>query len=192
MIVKKAVFIGSFGELAQLPRPELPEVGFVGRTNVGKSSLINRLLGAKRLALTSSKPGKTRTINFFRVREECFFVDLPGYGFSRVSKREQTRWRGLIEGYLLGRETLRLLVLLVDARHGLLANDRRMLEWLSANGLPHLDVLTKADKLKRNRLAAQRREVADPGHELHGAIICSSRTGEGIKSIWSAIETTIA
>ena len=188
MRIRNAAYIGSYGVLSQLPRPTMPEIGFIGRSNVGKSSLINKLLGSGKLALTSSRPGKTRTINFFRVNDDCFFVDLPGYGFSRVPKREQLRWRGLIEGYLLGREGLRLLVLLVDARHGALANDRRMIEWLVGNGLPFRVVLTKADKVGRNRVAAMRRSLSAPGHELSGAVICSAHSGEGMKEVWSAID----
>ena len=191
MRVKNAVYIGSYGALNQLPRPALPEIGFIGRSNVGKSSLINKLLGAGKLALTSSRPGKTRTINFFRVNDDCFFVDLPGYGFSRVPKREQDRWRGLIEGYLLGRESLRLLILLVDARHGALANDRRMIEWLVGNELPFRVVLTKADKIGRNRFAALRRELKAPGHELSGAVVCSAQSGEGMKEVWSAVDSAL-
>lgn len=191
MIVKDTVFVGSFGALSQLPRGDLPEIGFVGRSNVGKSSLINKLLGVRRLALTSSRPGKTRTINFFRVNDDCHFVDLPGYGFSKVSKREQAGWRRLIEGYLLDRRCLRLLILLIDARHGALANDRQMIGWLRSNGLPHQVVLTKADKLGGNRLAAERRAVSDPSHELHGAIFCSAQKGFGAKEIWRAIDGSL-
>lgn len=191
MIVKETEFVGSFGALSQLPHGDLPEIGFVGRSNVGKSSLINKLLGVRRLAMTSSRPGKTRTINFFRVNSVCHFVDLPGYGFSRVSKREQAGWRRLIEGYLLDRESLRLLILLIDARHGALANDRQMIGWLRSNALPHQIVLTKADKLGGNRLAAERRALADPAHELHGAILCSAQKGFGTREIWSAIDGSL-
>lgn len=188
----KTEFIGSFGTLAQLPPERLPEISFVGRSNVGKSSLINKLLGVRRLALTSSKPGKTRTINFFRVNEAIDFVDLPGYGFSKASKRERESWRKLIEGYLLGRGSLRLLVLLVDARHGPLANDRQMISWLSSHDIPFIMVLTKADKLNRNRQTLEKRKVADPEHELHGSVLCSAVTGTGIKTIWRCIEHAVS
>jgi GTP-binding protein len=191
MVINEAIFIGSFGSLKQLPRQELPEVAFVGRSNVGKSSLINKLLGARRLALISSTPGKTRTINFFRVNSACYFVDLPGYGFSKVSKQEQARWRGLIEGYLLGREALRLLILLIDARHGSLANDRRMISWLTGHALPFQVVLTKADKLSGNKLAAEKLALADSAHELHGAVLCSAVKGAGTKEIWRAIDESL-
>jgi GTP-binding protein len=191
MVVKEAVFVGSFGVLSQLPGADLPEFAFVGRSNVGKSSLINKLLGTRRLAQTSSKPGKTRTINFFRVNNGCYFVDLPGYGFSRASKREQQRWRSLIEGYLINRATLRLLIMLIDARHGALANDRRMFSWLTGHQLPFAVVLTKADKLGSNRLAAESRAIADPTHELYGAILCSAAKGFGLKEIWKEIDKSL-
>jgi GTP-binding protein len=191
MNVRKAVFVGSFGDLSRLPAPGLPEIAFVGRANVGKSTLINRLLGVRNLALTSSKPGKTRTVNFFRVNDDCFFVDLPGYGFSRVSKREQDRWRDLIEGYLLGRHTLRLLVHLMDARHGPLANDEQLHRWVSAHRLPYLPVLTKTDKLSRSRLSAERRGAEGGDGALRGVMFSSAVTGAGLKEIWKAIENRV-
>ena len=192
MIVKKAVFIGSFGALGQIPKPSLPEIAFAGRSNVGKSSLINRLLGVRNLALTSSIPGKTRTINFFRVNNDCFFVDLPGYGFSRVPKTEKAGWQKLIEGYLLGRSTLRLLVLIMDIRHGPQPGDIQMLEWMQANELPYLEVLTKADKLSRNRLAAMRRKAGSGGQPQGEACFFSARSGIGTKDIWKAIDMVVA
>lgn len=191
MEVTSTEFIGSYTSLKTLPQQGLPEIAFIGRSNVGKSSLINKLLGVKRLALTSSTPGKTRKINLFRISDKLFFVDLPGYGFARVSKSERGAWQGMIEGYLLGSEQLRLLVLLIDSRHGLLANDRQMIEWLEHEQLPFLAVLTKADKLKRNDLAALRRAVGKPGHELDGAVICSATSGLGTKEIWSAIDASV-
>lgn len=191
MIVKKAVFFGSYGTLSQLPRPHLPEVAFAGRSNVGKSSLINKLLGSSKLAKTSSKPGKTRTLNFYRVNDVCYFVDLPGYGFSRVSKRERAHWRDVIESYLLDRETLRLLILIIDARHGLLANDEQMLTWLLANGLPHIGVLTKADKLGRSRLADERRKLESHGR-IPEALFFSAVNGMGKKEIWRIIDSAIS
>ena len=191
MIVKKAVFIGSFGALGQIPKPSLPEIAFAGRSNVGKSSLINRLLGVRNLALTSSTPGKTRTINFFRVNDDCFFVDLPGYGFSKVSKSEKAGWQNLMEGYLLGPRKLRLLVLIMDIRHGPQAGDIQMLEWMQANDLPYLEVMTKADKLSRNRLAVERRKAESGGHPLRGACFFSARSGIGLKDIWKAIDMAI-
>ena len=191
MEVTSTEFIGSYTSLKTMPRQGLPEVAFVGRSNVGKSSLINRLLRVKRLALTSSTPGKTRKINLFRISDKLFFVDLPGYGFARVSKTERGSWQGMIEGYLLGSEQLRLLILLIDARHGPQANDRQMVEWLEHEQLPFQIVLTKADKLKRNDLAALSRAVRTPGHEMHGALVCSAANGLGTKEIWSAIDASV-
>ena len=174
-----------------MPPPALPEVAFAGRANVGKSSLINKLLGAGKLALTSSKPGKTRTLNFFRIDHDCYFVDLPGYGYSRVSKQEQARWRGLIEGYLLDRETLRLLVLIMDARHGPQPNDLRMREWTEANGLPHLAVLTKADKLRPGRLRSEKRRLTGAADWLGRALFFSAVSGMGKKEVWRAINSAV-
>lgn len=192
MVVKEAVFIGSFGDVEQLPKTHLPEIAFVGRANVGKSSLINKLLGTGKLARTSSKPGKTRNLNFFRVNGACHFVDLPGYGYSRVSKSEQARWKRLIENYLLNRPTLRLLVVLIDARHGALDNDRRLLEWVEENKLPHVVALTKSDKLSRNRLAAAVKPRAGAGGGPAGPVHCSASTGLGLQDLWRAVDSALA
>ena len=191
MEVLTTTFVGSFTALKQLPRQGLPEIAFIGRSNVGKSSLINTLLGARRLALISSTPGKTRKINLFKINDRVLFVDLPGYGYAKVSKRERAGWQQMIEGYLLGSDQLRLLIQLIDARHGPMANDRQMFEWLEYHELPYLPVLTKADKLKKNDLARERRRLENPEDDLFGAILCSARTGMGIKKIWSAIDAAI-
>lgn len=192
MEVTKTAFAGSFKSLAQIPRGTLPEIGFIGRSNVGKSSIINRLLGVKRLAQISSTPGKTRKINLFKINDSFFFVDLPGYGYAKVPKREKAQWQKMIEGYLSGSKNLRLLILLIDARLGALDNDRLMMDWLVSHKLPYLTVLTKADKLKKNKLANDQRKLSDPEHELHGAVHFSSVTGEGMKKIWGAIDAAIA
>lgn len=191
MEVTSATFVGSYDSSAGFPARRLPEIAFIGRSNVGKSSLINKLLGSRKLAKTSSTPGKTRRINVFEVSETVYFVDLPGYGFAKVSKTERNAWQGMIEGYLTGSELLRLLVLLVDARHGPQKNDEQMLEWLHHIRLPYLLVLTKADKLKKNELNALKRLVASPGHPLQGSIVCSAQTGLGIKEIWGFIDSSL-
>lgn len=191
MEVLTTAFVGSFSDLKQVPKERLPEIAFIGRSNVGKSSLINALLGSKRLALVSSTPGKTRLLNYFRINNDCHFVDLPGYGYAKVSKSQQATWRGMIERYLLGSENLRLLIQLIDARHGAQANDRQMLEWLRYHRLPHQAVLTKADKLNNSQRALLKRDTADPTHELHGALTCSASTGAGIKAVWTAIDAAL-
>lgn len=192
MEVTETAFAGSFNALAQIPRDVLPEIGFIGRSNIGKSSMINKLLGVKRLAQISSTPGKTKKINLFKINNSFFFVDLPGYGYAKVPKEEKARWQEMIEGYLLGSDNLRLLILLIDARLGVQDNDRLMIQWLESHKLPYLKVLTKADKLKKNQLRNDQRKTSNPEHELHGAVHFSSITGEGMKKIWGAIDTAIS
>lgn len=192
MEVIETAFAGSFNALAQIPRGVLPEIGFIGRSNIGKSSMINKLLGVKRLAQISSTPGKTRNINLFKINNSFFFVDLPGYGFAKVPKKEKARWQEMIEGYLLGSESLRLLILLIDARIGVQDNDRLMIQWLESHRLSYLKVLTKADKLKKNQLRSEKQKTLNPEYELYGAVHFSSVTGEGMKRIWGAIETALS
>jgi len=191
MDVTSATFVGSFASDAEFPALRLPEIAFIGRSNVGKSTLINALLGVKKLAKTSSTPGKTRRINLFAVSEKVYFVDLPGYGFAKVSKAERYTWQEMIEGYLSGSEELRLLVLLVDARHGLQKNDQQMLDWLHHMRLPYLVALTKADKIKKNEMAQLKRRTKTNGDPLQGAVVCSAPKGTGLKQIWSFIDATL-
>lgn len=161
---ESAVFESSAARLDQLPQPELPEVAFSGRSNVGKSSLINRLLNRKGLARTSATPGKTATVNFYRL-DRARLVDLPGYGYAKVSREEKRRWGSLIEGYLQADRDLRLVLQLIDMRHPPTADDRLMIDFLTEAEIPFLLVLTKSDKLnqsqRRERLAALEEELAD-------------------------------
>ena len=161
---ESAVYESSAALLDQLPSPEVPEVAFSGRSNVGKSSLINRLLNRKGLARTSATPGKTATINFYRL-DNARLVDLPGYGYAKVSREEKRRWGGLIEGYLQADRDLRLVLQLVDMRHPPTADDRMMIDFLTEAEIPFVLVLTKSDKLnksqRRDRLAALEEELAD-------------------------------
>ena len=161
---ESAVYESSAALLDQLPSPEVPEVAFSGRSNVGKSSLINRLLNRKGLARTSGTPGKTATINFYRL-DNARLVDLPGYGYAKVSREEKRRWGGLIEGYLQADRDLRLVLQLVDMRHPPTADDRMMIDFLTEAEIPFVLVLTKSDKLnksqRRDRLAALEEELAD-------------------------------
>ncbi|MBQ1413760.1 MAG: YihA family ribosome biogenesis GTP-binding protein [Clostridia bacterium] len=183
-----AFFEGASGTSAQLPSCDLPEVVFAGRSNVGKSSLINKLLRRKSLARVSSKPGKTATINFYRL-ENIRLVDLPGYGFARVSAEEKRRWAELIEGYFAQERDLRLVVLLIDARHAPSQDDRTMLNFLMEGGYPMVVVLTKIDKLKptarKERLAAFPDEL---GVDAEHMLPFSAETGEGVEQLREAVE----
>lgn len=139
------------GPTSKLPAEELPEIAFAGRSNVGKSSLINSLLNRKNLARTSSSPGKTVTINFYIINEMFYFVDLPGYGYAKASLQERAKWGKMIEKYLSTRDVLRAVVLLVDIRHAPTKDDVMMYEWIVANGLKPIIVATKLDKIKRSQ-----------------------------------------
>ncbi len=180
------------GSIKQFPEDTLPEIAFVGKSNVGKSSLINSLLGRKSLARTSSAPGKTRTINWYEVDEKLFFVDLPGYGYAKVSKAEQLKWGKVIETYLHKRESLRLVLLLVDVRHAPGEGDQMMMDWLRHYGVPTLVVATKSDKIKRSQHEKQKkiiREVLDIGKE--DLLLYSSETKAGRDEVWNRIMSLI-
>jgi GTP-binding protein len=177
------------------PVPDvLPEIAFSGRSNVGKSSLINTLLRRTRskLARVSATPGKTQALNFYRVNDLFFVVDLPGYGFARVPQATRDGWARLIEGYLAGSDALRGVVHLVDARHKPTTHDRQMVSYLSEIGVPALIVLNKIDKLSRSeRGAAIARAVADLGVDESQLLPFSARTGEGRDELLEAIESLL-
>jgi GTP-binding protein len=185
----KAEHIVSAARPDQFPAEALPEIAFLGRSNVGKSSLLNVLVGTKGLAFTSSKPGCTQVINFYRVGGDCHFVDLPGYGFARVPEAIRSRWKDLIESYLLNRKSLGLALILLDARRGWMEKDLELKDWLEHNGLPYQVVATKVDKLNQKEehrgLAAIRKHLA--GSEL---VPFSAVTGRGVREIWQAISKT--
>lgn len=193
MKITSAEFVKSAVRPDQYPATGLPEVAFAGRSNVGKSSLINTLLGRKKLAQTSATPGKTRLINFFTVNETLSFVDLPGYGFARVSRAEQETWGPMIETYLRERANLRLVVSILDVRHDPTGRDRDLIEWLRHFGRRHLIVLTKSDKLSRGEALKRRRRIASllGLGELEPPILFSARTGEGKGEIWKAIRQVL-
>jgi len=168
---------------------------FLGRSNVGKSSLINRLLGVRKLARTSSTPGRTQSVNFYRVNEALNFVDLPGYGYARVPESVRQSWGPMVEGFLeRRRERIALATLVVDARHEPTRLDRTMKDWLEAKGIPYLVAATKADKLSGNGRARAARAMRQglEGQAVAGPVLVSSETGFGVKEIWKILDRVLA
>ena len=185
MQIQKAEFVTSAGRPEEYPDSELPEVAFCGRSNVGKSSLMNSLLGRKNLVKTSKTPGRTRRINFFVADSKMLFVDLPGYGYAKVAPAERESWKPMMETYFRERHQLALCVLLIDARHETMKLDLEMREFLEATGMPYEVVATKADKLKKNDLPKQiARLRRDFGPDL---LAYSAETGMGRDELWSRI-----
>ena len=161
MIIKSASLETVCGITSRLPENALPEFAFAGKSNVGKSSLINGLMNRKSLARTSAQPGKTQTINFYNINGAFYFVDLPGYGYAKVSPEEKARWGKMVERYLHRTKQLRRIFLLVDIRHEPNANDRQMYEWIKANGYEPVIVATKLDKIKKSQRDAQLNLIRD-------------------------------
>ena len=174
-------FVGAVGPGGQPPPLGLPEIAFAGRSNVGKSSLINRLTRTRGLARTSRTPGRTQQINFFGGPEELVFADLPGYGWARAPAHVRESWRPLVEGYLLGREALKGVVVILDSRRGVGEADRQLLGFLAGQEIPVVAVLSKIDKLKQGERARALRSVAG---EIEDAIPFSSVSGEGERDLW--------
>ena len=152
MKIHSAEFLLSASTTRQFPAAKLPEIAFAGRSNVGKSTLINSLLNRKKLVKTSATPGKTQLINFFKINDQFYFVDLPGYGYAKVPENVQRKWQNLVEAYLSERETLRNVVLIIDCRHNPTMHDMQLLEWLEYYQRPSLIVASKIDKLKRGQV----------------------------------------
>ncbi len=152
MKIHSAEFLLSASTTRQFPAATLPEIAFAGRSNVGKSTLINSLLNRKKLVKTSATPGKTQLINFFKINDQFYFVDLPGYGYAKVPESVRSKWQNLVEAYLSERETLRNVVLIIDCRHNPTLLDRQLLEWLEYYQRPSLIVASKIDKLKRGQI----------------------------------------
>ena len=192
MKVKDAVFVKSARSPDQYPQKGLPEVAFAGRSNVGKSSLINALVRRRGLAKTSSTPGKTRLLNFFAVNSALSLVDLPGYGFARVPEKMRGQWESMVEAYLRGRKELRLVVVLVDARREPSDQDLQLITWLCHYGISFVVVITKIDKVSKSRRADRIRKIGR-SLETHGTtfIPFSAASGEGKEAVWQAISKAV-
>ena len=189
MIIKQAELETVCGITSKLPENAFPEVAFAGKSNVGKSSLINGLLNRKSLARTSSQPGKTQTINFYKVNGDLYLVDLPGYGYAKVSNEIKAKWGRMIENYLHGSKQLKAVFLLVDIRHEPSANDKDMYQWIVAQGYEPVIIATKLDKIKRSQVQKQMKILKEglnllPGTQL---IPFSAETKQGRDEIWDVI-----
>ncbi|MBI3679221.1 MAG: YihA family ribosome biogenesis GTP-binding protein [Acidobacteria bacterium] len=182
-------FIIGAVQAEQFPPESLPEIAFLGRSNVGKSSLINCLVDDSGLARTSATPGCTRWIGFYRVGQRWHFVDLPGYGYAKVPQ-DKTRWKHLIECYLTRRKTLSLCLLLVDARRGWMEKDLELKQWLECQQKPFMVVVTKIDKLRTQREKADVMAALREKHPNQAPLTFSASTGQGVREIWQAISKT--
>ena len=193
MIIKNVNLETVCGITSKIPDNAVPEVAFAGKSNVGKSSLINALMNRKALARTSAQPGKTQTINFYNINDAMYLVDLPGYGYAKVSEQEKIKWGQLIERYLHTSGQLRAVFLLIDIRHAPSANDKMMYDWIVSNGYHPVIVATKLDKIKRSQHAKQIKAVRTGlGLSADDILIpVSSQTKQGIPELWDVIEQFI-
>lgn len=191
MVIKSVNLETVCGITSILPDNQLPEVAFAGKSNVGKSSLINGLMNRKSYARTSSQPGKTQTINFYNINEALYFVDLPGYGFAKVSKETKEKWGKMIERYLQRSRQLRLVFLLIDIRHEPSANDVGMYEWIVHNGFYPVIIATKLDKINRSQIQKHVKMIKNTLKVEEGTPIIpySAVTKQGRDEIWQLIET---
>lgn len=190
MVIKNVSLETVIGVTSKIPDNQLPEIAFAGKSNVGKSSLINALMNRKSLARTSAQPGKTQTINFYNINDELYFVDLPGYGYAKVSQQEKEKWGKMIEKYLHRSKVLQAVFLLVDIRHEPSANDRQMYEWILANGYHPIVVATKLDKINRSQIAKQVKLVKQGlGVDKDTIVIpFSAETKQGREEIYDLID----
>ncbi len=187
MKVLSAEFVISAVQAAQFPRDGKPQIAFAGRSNVGKSSLINALLHRKNLVKTSATPGKTQLINFFNINDSLYFVDLPGYGYARVPASVTDAWAPMIEGYLRDSPRLAAVVVLLDSRREPDQRDVRLLEWLARYSIPAIIVLTKIDKLNRQESDRARRSIQEAFGMTKPPLSTSARSGHGIRELWTEI-----
>ena len=190
MIIRNVELETVCGVTSKLPENILPEFAFAGKSNVGKSSLINALMNRKSYARTSSQPGKTQTINFYRINDDLYYVDLPGYGYAKVSLEEKAKWGKMIENYLHRSAMLKKVFLLVDIRHDPSENDRLMYDWIIHNGYQPIIIATKLDKLKRSQVAKQVKQIRQGlGMKKEDRLIpFSAETKQGRDEIWAILE----
>ncbi len=192
MEIKEARFVMSNTDVKKCPEPDKPEYAFIGRSNVGKSSLINRLTNKKSLAKISGNPGKTRLINHFLINEEWYLVDLPGYGYAEVPKKERLKWEQFLKRYILQRENLYCLFVLVDSRHEPQKPDLEFMEWLGISEVPFTIVFTKIDKLKPEELKLKLKKYEEKMFEtwetMPGYYVSSAENGDGTAEILGFIE----
>ncbi len=191
MKVVSAEFIKSATRPSQYPEGLLPEIAFAGRSNVGKSSLINSITQRKNLARTSSTPGCTRVINFFLLNRQISFVDLPGYGYAKVPEAVKREWKPMVESYIRVREALRLVILILDVRRDPAAEELLFSKWLCRYNVPVLVILTKVDKVSRNQAIVRKRVIREFFDLTTDPVLFSARTGEGKAMIWKAIRDVL-
>lgn len=194
MIIKNVSLETVCGITSRLPENTLPEIAFAGKSNVGKSSLINALMNRKALARTSAQPGKTQTINFYNINDAMYLVDLPGYGYAKVSQEVKEQWGKLIERYLHGSGQLRAVFLLIDIRHEPSANDKRMYEWIVYNGYDPIIIATKLDKINRSQVQKHLKMVRTGLNVKPGTAVLpfSALTKQGREEIWEQMKTVLA
>lgn len=190
MIIRSLNLETVCGITSKLPDNQLPEIAFAGKSNVGKSSLINALMNRKSYARTSAIPGKTQTINFYNINEEMYLVDLPGYGYAKVSEQEKIKWGQLIERYLHGSKQLKAVFLLIDIRHAPSANDKMMYHWIVEMGFHPIIIATKLDKIKRSQIQKQIKIVKQGLELMPGTVVIpfSAETKQGRDEIWELVE----
>jgi len=192
LIIKSAEFVTSAVKPSQYPPAVLPEIAFAGRSNVGKSSLINALVNRKRLVKTSSTPGRTQLINFFNINEVFSFVDIPGYGYAKVPASVKKKWGPMIETYITTRNTLKGVVLIMDVRRIPGPEEMNMLDWLNHYGVPSVPVLTKSDKLSKTRQQKQLKEIANTlSADKNNLILFSAKSRQGKDEVWDAVKQLI-
>ena len=191
MVIKNVTLETVCGITSTLPDNQYPEFAFAGKSNVGKSSLINGLMNRKSLARTSAQPGKTQTINFYNINDECYFVDLPGYGYARANEEIKAKWGKMIENYLHRSKQLKAVFLLVDIRHEPSGNDRLMYEWILNQGFEPVIIATKLDKINRSQIQKQIKQIKEGLKVVKGTVVIpySAQTKQGRDEIYELLDS---